>query len=126
MLSLVRWVLGKLILFLDAVFPPRSVKRDSETQSKIDRLTQNLVLYQFEACPFCVKVRRVIKKLGLKIELRDAKKSDIYAQELVQGGGELQVPCLRIQDANGSFRWMYESDVIINSLETLAKNAVAT
>lgn len=38
------------------------------------------------------------------------------AQALMQGGGKTQVPCLRIEQADGSVEWMYESDDIIRYL----------
>ena len=115
-MKLIRWALGKLILFLDALFSPKAIQREPAEQSQLDSRTRNLKLYQFEACPFCVKVRRSIKRLNLKIDLKDAKKPPI-AEELVQGGGELQTPCLRITDETGKSRWLYESDEIIRYLE---------
>ncbi len=36
-----------------------------------------------------------------------------HAQALMQGGGKTQVPCLRIEQADGSVEWMYESNDII-------------
>ena len=39
------------------MFTPRSVARDSAAQATIDQQTASLALYQYEACPFCVKVR---------------------------------------------------------------------
>ena len=80
-------------------------------------LRNSLSLYQYEACPFCVKVRRGMKKLGLDIELRDAKDGKIE-KELIEQGGQDQGPCLRIQKNDGSVQWMYESSDI---LEYLAK-----
>lgn len=39
-----------------------------------------------------------------------------HAQALLHGGGKTQVPCLRIEQADGSVEWMYESDDIIGYL----------
>ena len=75
-----------------------------------------LVLYQFNGCPFCVKVRRELKRLNLRVELRDADQVPAFKEELLSGGGELQVPCLRIPEGNGKFRWMYESNAIVEYL----------
>ena len=111
----IRFVLGKIILFLNALFSPRSLQRPPEKQTLIDHETRNMVLYQFDACPFCVKVRRAVKRLNLKIELKDATEPKI-ADELLKGGGELQVPCLRIADSQGAYQWMYESSDIIKYL----------
>lgn len=37
--------------------------------------------------------------------------------ELTSGGGKFQVPCLRIESADGKVRWMYESIDIIRYLK---------
>ncbi len=110
-LKFIRWFLGIVIVTLDALFTPRSVTRPPEKQAELDAATRSLSLYQFEACPFCVKVRRQIKRLGLKIELRDAQQDPQWREELIRDGGELQVPCLRIEES-GSVRWLYESSDI--------------
>jgi glutaredoxin len=115
--KLVRWILGKLILLLNAVFSPRSVQRSVEEQQKIDEQTRHLVLYQYEACPFCVKVRRSMKRLNLKIELRDSKRVPEYGEQLVKGGGQMKVPCLFIVSDDGKEQWMYESSDIVTYLE---------
>lgn len=114
---IVRAILGALILFFNWVFTPKSIKREATEQAEIDTQTQKLALYQYAACPFCVKVRRAMKRNGLNIETRDAKRSEQAKEELVNGGGQLKVPCLRIEEDNGEVRWMYESGDIINYLE---------
>jgi len=116
MLSFIRGALGALILFFDWVFTPRGIKRETENQAQVDAQTTNLALYQYKACPFCVKVRRTMKRNTLNIETRDAKRSDNARDELVKGGGKLKVPCLRIEE-EGKVSWMYESSDIINYLE---------
>jgi glutaredoxin len=113
----VRAVLGALILFFNWVFTPKSIKRDAAEQASIDAQTKKLALYQYAACPFCVKVRRAMKRNGLNIETRDAKRSEQFKEELVAGGGQLKVPCLRIEEDNGDVSWMFESGDIIDYLE---------
>ena len=116
-MAAIRWILGKVILFLNFLFTPKLlVHRSPEAQAQVDQSTASLALYQFEACPFCVKVRRAIRRLGLNIELRDAQNNATYADELVKGGGQRQVPCLRIADSGSPVRWMYESSDIIEYL----------
>jgi glutaredoxin len=112
----VRAILGALILFFDWVFTPKSLKREASEQAAVDAETAKLALYQYKACPFCVKVRRAMKRNGLSVETRDAKRSEQFKQELEQGGGQLKVPCLRIEEDNGEVRWMYESGDIIEYL----------
>ena len=113
----VRAILGALILFFNWVFTPKSIKREASEQTAIDAQTKKLALYQYAACPFCVKVRRAMKRSALKIETRDAKRSEQFKDELLTGGGQLKVPCLRIEDESGDVRWMYESGDIISYLE---------
>ena len=117
-MAIIRKILGSLILFFNWVFTPRGIKRGTDTQATIDEQTTRLALYQYQACPFCVKVRRVMKRLSLNIETRDVKRSTSAREQLLAGGGDLKVPCLRIDAADGSVSWMYESSEIINYLET--------
>lgn len=118
-MKLIRNVLGKAIIFFDNTFAPTPVKRSAEAQELMDEKTKNLALYQYHMCPFCVKVRRTMKRLNLHIELRDAKDNAVFAQELLSQGGKKQVPCLRIENADGTINWMYESDTINQYLESL-------
>jgi len=108
---ILRWFIGRLILLLNFVFSPRGIKRDENEQTLINEQTKSLTLYQFQACPFCVKVRRQMKRLSLKITTVDAK-LEINKEELLAQGGSPKVPCLRIEDNNGNVEWMYESSVI--------------
>lgn len=116
-MSIVRWILGRIILLLDWLTRPSPPQRPAEEQQALDRQTANLALYQFEACPFCVKTRRAIRRLGLNIALHDARNDATRRQELERNGGRIQVPCLRIQQDDGSVRWLYESTDIINYLQ---------
>ncbi len=111
MMRVIRFVLGNIILFLNWLIQPRALVREAGLQKLVDQQTKNLTLYQFNACPFCVKVRRQILRLGLHIELKDAQNDPKAKQELLEGGKELQVPCLRIQDGS-QVQWMYESSDI--------------
>lgn len=116
-MAVIRWLLGSLILLLNWVFTPRSIKRDTEAQAAINAQTSQLTLYQYKACPFCVKVRRAMKRQGLNIEVRDVKRSASAKSELLTGGGNLKVPCLRIKQDERAPQWMYESQNIIGYLE---------
>jgi len=115
-MKFVRWFLGRIILLLNFVFSPRGVKRSQEDQSKVNQLAESHALYQFEACPFCVKVRRSMKRQSVNFELRDAKSNQTHRAELEAGGGRIKVPCLRIEK-DGKTEWMYESSDIVAYLE---------
>ncbi|MDH4584910.1 glutaredoxin [Pseudomonas sp. BN415] len=109
--------LSQLIIFLDFITRPRKLRRNPEAQAQVAEETANLALYQFNACPFCVKTRRAMHRLNLPIALRDAKNDETHRATLLAGGGKIKVPCLRI-DENGESRWMYESNDIIRYLES--------
>ncbi|MFT4520993.1 MAG: glutaredoxin [Halioglobus sp.] len=116
-MAIIRSILGNLILLINWITTPRGIKRDATTQMAIDASMSGLTLYQYKACPFCVKVRRAAKRDSLKLVTKDAKRSEAAKKELLAGGGVLKVPCLRIEDKQGGFEWMYESTEIISFLE---------
>lgn len=116
-MKFVRWMLGRLILAIDFLTGPKPVVRKKEDQAAIDALTANMALYQFNACPFCVKVRRQLRKHTLNIELRDAQNNETFKAELTNQGGRHKVPCLRIEKGPNDVKWLYESDDIISFLK---------
>lgn len=107
--------LGQLIVLLDLISRPRKLKRAPDAQAAVVEAASGLALYQFHACPFCVKTRRTLHKLNVPVALRDAKNDVQARQELEQHGGKIKVPCLRIEE-NGQSRWLYESKAIIGYL----------
>lgn len=116
----VRIVLGPLLLLWERLTLPKGIERSPAAQARLDAITRNLVLYQYKTCPFCMKVRRRIARLGLNIEKRDAQYDATSRTALEQQGGQIKVPCLRITDANGEHTWLYDSNAIIGYLEELA------
>ncbi len=123
LMRVIRWPIGQLILLLNFIFSPKSPKRASAEQVKLDNKTQHLSLYQLPSCPFCVKVRRTIKREGLKIELRNINGNNDFREELVREGGKRTVPCLRIEKPDGQVQWLYESNDVVAHLKNLAKVA---
>ncbi|MGH8380630.1 glutathione S-transferase N-terminal domain-containing protein [Pseudomonas sp.] len=107
--------LGQLIVFLDWVSRPAKLKRDPAAQGQVEQQAKGLSLYQFHACPFCVKTRRTLHRLNVPVALRDAKNNEQDRQTLLNEGGKIKVPCLRIEE-DGKTTWMYESKVIIDYL----------
>lgn len=91
---------------------PKGVVRAVEKQKIVDEQSRHLVLYQFKTCPFCIKVRREMNRLSLSIEKRDAQKNPQHRADLLQGGGQVKVPCLQIKDEQGKVQWLYESSEI--------------
>ena len=115
-LRLLREGSGRVLILIDWLFKPSVVKRNDEEQAKVDQETKILKLYQFYACPFCVKTRRAIKCLNLKVETRDAQTAGKFRKELEISGGKIKVPCLKLEGA-GEATWIYESNDIIKYLD---------
>lgn len=107
--------LGRIIVFIDWIFSPKKLKRSESEQAEVDKQVESLKLYQFYACPFCIKTRRTIKRLNLPIETRNAQTGQFRA-ELLAGGGEVKVPCLRVKEGD-KITWMYESSDIMAYLD---------
>lgn len=96
-----RFIRIALISFMylwEFVTTPKGVVREAAAQQVVDQQCRNLVLYQFKTCPFCIKVRSEMRRLSLPIALRDAQKNPQHRAELLQGGGQIKVPCLQIKD----------------------------
>ena len=119
----IRLIIGPIMLFLDWVTTPRGIKRPEDEQKQLDEKTANMAIYQFKTCPFCMKVRRELKRSSLNIELRDAQHNPQNRAELEAQGGKVMVPCLKIVDDKGDAQWLYESDKIIEHLKSLSKAA---
>ena len=113
----VRIILGPIVLFVNLITMPKGINRPEEDQKQVDSAAQNLTLYQFKTCPFCLKVKRMMRRLSLNIETLDAQHDEEVREELLRNGGKIAVPCLKIVDQNGDTQWMYESSDINQYLE---------
>jgi glutaredoxin len=77
----------------------------------------NVILYHFNGCPYCQRVRDFLGKEGIKVAMKDIHENPAWRNELVKIGGKSQVPCLVIHG-----RALYESMDII---EWFKKNPLA-
>jgi glutathione S-transferase len=78
------------------------------------RPAEPLVLYDFESCPFCRKVREALTVLDLEADVRPCPKGGRrFRPEVITRGGKAQFPYL--VDPNTG-KEMYESDVIVRHL----------
>ena len=73
-----------------------------------------LALYNFEASPYCRKVREALCELNLDYEVHNVAKKSPRRPELIARGGKMLVPYL-IDPNTGTE--MYESDAIVAYLE---------
>lgn len=113
-----RIALGPFMLLWEKFTTPKGIVRTQDAQAAMDEATRHLTLYQYRTCPFCIRVRRTINGLALKIEQRDVQKNPQHRQALLEGGGQLKVPCLRIESEDGTVTWLYESAEINRYLES--------
>ncbi len=111
-----RLVLGPVMLLKERLTQPNGVQRDAAAQAAVNLQCQSLALYQFNTCPFCIKVRQEMRRLSLPIEKRDAQHSSAHREELLQSSGATKVPCLKITDANGQTQWLQDSTAIVTYL----------
>ena len=108
-----RLVLGPVMLLKERLTQPKGVQRDAAAQAAVDLQCQSLALYQFNTCPFCIKVRQEMRRLSLPIEKRDAQHNATNREELLQNSGATKVPCLKITEADGKTRWLQDSNAIV-------------
>lgn len=112
-MKFVRGLVGSLVLFISWLTMPKAGQRAPDYQDQVEQALRNYSLYQFAGCPFCIKVVRAMRRLNLPMELRDSSRDAQHRQDLLEQGGRVKAPCLRIEKADGSSEWMYESKDII-------------
>lgn len=116
LLKFVREGLGRIILLVDWITRPSRIQRSAEQQARVQTDAQKLSLYQHNLCPFCIKTRRTLHQLNVPVEIRELKKESQFREDLLNEGGQIKVPCLRIEKEEG-VHWMYESKDIIRYLQ---------
>lgn len=115
-MKIFRLLVGGLVQLINGLTLPKVGQRSAEYQAQVVQQLASHSLYQFPGCPFCIKVRRAARRLNLPLELRDASRGSAHRQELLEQGGQIKAPCLRIYKADGSSVWMYESKDIVTYL----------
>jgi len=79
-----------------------------------DRPEQALMLYQYEGCPMCRRVREAITDLALPVEMRPCPKGgDRFRPEAMEASGKAQFPFLVDPNTGVS---MLESEEIVHYL----------
>lgn len=114
----IRFLLAPVMLLWEAISRKRPVVRSAAAQQLVDAQCQNLALYQFKTCPFCIKVRKEMHHLALPIARNDAQHNAAHRADLLAATGLTKVPCLRITDAKGQVQWMHDSKAIIGYLQS--------
>jgi glutaredoxin 3 len=78
----------------------------------ISEKNHELTLYQFDSCPFCIKVNHYLIQNNISIPTKNTMTDPDAKSKLMKIGGKTQVPCLVIDG-----KALYESDDIINWFE---------
>ncbi len=116
LLKIFREGVGGLMAFVSFLTRPRKIKRSQEAQDTINKQAKSMSMYQYFACPFCIKTRRTVHRLNIPLEYRDAQvRGGEHRNTLEKEGGKIKVPCLRIDEGEIT-TWLYESNAIIEYL----------
>lgn len=115
-MSLARQLKSKAFHWADRLLPVRPLPRSNTEHELLERESRRMQLYFSRACPASIGVQRYCQRLGLRVVEKDVQRITAYRNELLNGGGASKVPCLRIEDAQGS-RWIYSSDTILSFLD---------
>lgn len=75
-----------------------------------------LVLYKYDACPYCRYVMSALVDLKVPITYRDTRREPEARTTLIKVGGKSQVPCLFIDGVP-----LYESRDIVRFLKEYAQ-----
>jgi anaphase-promoting complex subunit 7 len=76
-----------------------------------------IILYEFEACPFCRRVREALSQLDLTVEVRPCPKDAVkHRTEVEAMGGKLTFPFLVDPNTEAGKGGMYESEDICRYL----------
>ena len=77
---------------------------------------KDLVLYHFDSCPYCAKVRDYLDENNISIQRKDIRKNSEFREELLKIAGKGQVPCLVIDgepmhESNDIIEWFKQHNV---------------
>ena len=107
---------GKVYQWVDRLIPVRVQPRTTEEVDLLERESRRMHLYVAQNCATSINVQRHCHRLGLRVVRKDVQRVNAYLNELLSGGGEPQVPCLRIESEEGT-QWLYNSPAILKFLE---------
>lgn len=110
-MKLTRHLKGKALDLVDRLVPVRPQPCSEQQRDLLERESRRMHLYYCRTCPSSIAIKRHCEKLGLRVVEKDVVRVNAYRNELLNGGGEPRVPCLRIDDNQGP-RWLYSPEAI--------------
>lgn len=115
-MNFIRHCTGKVYQWVDRLVPVRVQPRTKDEVDLLERESRRMHLYVAHSCPASIGVQRYCDRLGLRVVRKDVQRVNAYRNELLNGGGEPVVPCLRIENEQG-IHWLYNSSSILEFLE---------
>lgn len=102
---------------------PLRLRDSSSVLGSAPRPVQNLILYEYDASPYCKRVREMINLLDLTVEYRPCPgaRQGQFSQEMLKRTGRQTVPFLI--DPNTNMKLFESNDIIEYLLETYGPSA---
>lgn len=116
-MKLTKQIKGKALDLVDRLMPVRPQPRSSEQRNLLERESRRMHLYYCRSCASSLSIKRHCERIGLRVVEKDVVRVNAYRNELLNGGGEPRVPCLRVEDEQG-VRWLYSQEAIRNYLNS--------
>jgi len=98
---------------------PANIKIARTVHSNNGETDVNLVLFQFQTCPFCCKVRAYLDYKGISYSVVEV---DAVLRQDLKWSAQKKVPIVLMKLKNGKFVQLSDSSLIISVLETHFKH----
>ncbi|XP_063700847.1 prostaglandin E synthase 2 [Culicoides brevitarsis] len=98
---------------------PENIKITREIKNPQDSTGLELVLFQFQTCPFCCKVRSYLDYKGLSYSVVEV---DAVLRQSIKWSPYKKVPLLLAKTKDGRYVQLTDSSMIVSALETYLKN----
>uniref|UniRef100_A0A336KNX6 Prostaglandin E synthase 2 n=1 Tax=Culicoides sonorensis TaxID=179676 RepID=A0A336KNX6_CULSO len=98
---------------------PENVKIMRQIKNPQDSTGLDLVLFQFQTCPFCCKVRSYLDYKGLSYSVVEV---DAVLRQAIKWSPYKKVPLLLAKTKSGKYVQLTDSSMIVSAIETYLKN----
>ena len=115
MTKVLRRIVGYFVVMISWLTKPAKIERDKDVQKSLDKEAQSLRVYDYKGCPASMRVRQTIHRLNVDIQLCDIRTCQVHRDNLLSQFGNLQAPCLRIEEGQ-NVQWLDEPTEIIHYL----------
>lgn len=98
---------------------PENIKITRQIKNPQDSTGLDLVLFQFQTCPFCCKVRSYLDFKGLSYSVVEV---DAVLRQAIKWSPYKKVPLLLAKTKDGRYVQLTDSSMIVSAIETYLKN----